>query len=386
MKPEREHGRTLFGELLRQQGKTAERFSEEATRLAWERGIDATLSPRHVRRLTTGRRADGRPLGSVRPGTQRLLEDMLGVPIDQLLMPVNAEVPEQREWSGEASELRARIASGRAVDQQTVSLLQQKLDLTRVIDRRLGAVTLLDELRAQISRMWRLLSDVLDHRTRVSLARVLADASTLAGWQSLDQGFVRESWEHYDQARSAARVAESRALEAYACAGQAVVLLDIGDTASAVELTGYACGSAGEESPALLMAWLLAGHGEALAANGDRDASAHAFDRALGLMAKRPAGEDVPYLVFDQNHLTRWRGSALARLGEIEAVDVLSGVLSRLDPTFTRAETALRVDLVQVLKSKGEHDAASLHAERAKLLAAQVGSTRQQRRLKALAD
>ncbi|QTR05013.1 hypothetical protein J7S33_09925, partial [Saccharothrix algeriensis] len=90
------------------------------------------------------------------------------------------------------------------------------------------------------------------------------------------------------------------------------MLLDIGDTASAVELTGYACGSAGKESPALLMAWLLAGHGEALAANGDRDASAQAFDRALGLMAKCPAGEDVPYLVFDQNHLTRWRGSALA--------------------------------------------------------------------------
>ncbi|MBB5955873.1 tetratricopeptide (TPR) repeat protein [Saccharothrix tamanrassetensis] len=384
MKPEPEHSRTLFGELLRQHGKTAEGFSREAARFAWERGIDATLSPRHVRRFATGRRADGRPLGPVRPGTRRLLEEMLSVPVEQLLTRVTANSSPQHEWSNEAAELRARIASGRAVDKETVSLLQQKLDLTRVIDRRLGASTLLGELRAQIDQMWRLLSDVLDHRTRISLAGVLADASTLAGWQSLDQGLIREAWEHYDKARSAARVAESRALEAYACAGQAVVLLDLSDTTSAVELTSYACETAKGESPDLLTAWLFAGHGEALAANGNQDSSARAFDAATRSMPEQPSDEAVSFLVFDRTHLTRWRGSALARLGDTEAVDVLSEVLDHLDPTFTRAETALRVDLAQVLTAKGEHKEATAHAERARLLAAQVGSTRQRRRLEAL--
>ncbi|RKT53024.1 hypothetical protein C8E97_1568 [Saccharothrix australiensis] len=384
MRPNHERPRTLFGELLKQRGQTAEDFSEEATRYAWERGINATLSPRHVHRVATGRRADDRPLGPVRPGTRKLLEEMLSIPLEQLLTPVSADVPAPEEWSCEALELKARIASGRAVDQQTVSLLQQKLDLTRVIDRRLGASTLLGEVRAQINQMWRLLGDVLDHRTRVGLARVLADASTLAGWQSLDQGFIREAWEHYDQARSAARVAESRALEAYACAGQAVVLLDISDTVSAVELTEYACRISEGEAPELLEAWLLAGHGEALAANGDQAASAQAFDDASRSMPTDSEGEAASFLVFDRTHLTRWRGSALARLGDVEAIDVLSDVLDRLDPTFARAETALRVDLVQVFTAQGEHREASTHAERARFLAAQVGSKRQLRRLAAL--
>ncbi|MCE6993934.1 hypothetical protein LZG04_03780 [Saccharothrix sp. S26] len=378
------HRRTLLGELLHERGLTAEEFSEQANRYAYQHGIDATLSARHVHRLASGQRADGRPLGAPRPGTKRLLEEMLGVPIDRLLKPVAPARSEAQAWSAEALDLRARIRSGRAVDQETVSLLQQKLDLTRVIDRRLGASALLGELRAQISQMWSLLGNILDQQVRIALARVLVDASTLAGWQSLDQGFLRESWEHYNQARSAARVAESRALEAYACAGQAVVLLDIGEVESAVELTRYACAVAEHRAPGLLTSWLLAGHGEALAAAGDRDGSLRAFDHAEWIMPADSADAEAPYLVFDGTHLTRWRGSALARLGEPEAVDVLSSALDRLHPDFARAETALRVDLVQVLSVHGERGDASAHAERARLLAAQVGSTRQRRRLEAL--
>lgn len=378
------HRRTLLGELLHERGLTPEQFSEQANLFAHDHGIDATLSARHVTRLATGQRTDGRPLGPVRAGTKRLLEEMLGVPVDRLLKPTTAAPVEAQAWSTEALELRARIRSGRAVDQATVSLLQQKLDLTRVIDRRLGASALLGELRAQISQMWHLLANVLDQQSRIALARVLVDASTLAGWQSLDQGFLRESWEHYDQARSAARVAESSALEAYACAGQAVVLLDIGESETAVELTRYACAVAEHRAPGLLTSWLLAGHGEALSAAGDRDGSRRAFDHAEWVMSAGSADAEAPFLVFDGTHLTRWCGSALARLGEPEAVDVLSSALDRLHPDFARAETALRVDLVQVLSGHGERRDVSTYAERARLLAAQVGSVRQRRRLEAL--
>ncbi|MFD0203823.1 MULTISPECIES: hypothetical protein [Saccharothrix] len=379
-----EHRRTLLGELLHERGLTAEEFSEQANRYAYEHGIDATLSARHVHRLASGQRADGRPLGAPRQGTKRLLEQMLGVPIDRLLRPSSAPRSEVQNWSSEALELRARIMSGRNVDQHTVSLLQEKLNLTRVIDRRLGGATLLSELRAQIDQMWQLLGDILNHRVRVSLASVIADASTLAGWQSLDRGAVRESWQLYDQARAAARVAESRSLEAYACAGQAVVLLDIGDSQSAVDLTGHALQIAQGHAPPFLTAWLMAAHGETLAANGRHTDSLQAFDVAAQLIATKSDRADAPYLVFDQTHLTRWRGSALARLGKREAIDVLGTVLERLDPTFTRAETALRVDLVQVLSANGERAQAAAHAERARLLAAQIGSSRQRRRLEAL--
>lgn len=374
---------TLLRQLLHERGLTAEQFSEQANRYAYEHGIDATVSARHVHRLASGQRADGRPLGPPRAGTRRLLEEIFGVPVERLLNPATATRSEVQAWSSEALELRARITSGRSVDERTVSLLQQKLDLTRVIDRQLGASALLGELRAQIGQMWGLLGNVLDQRTRAALARLLVDASALAGWQSLDQGSPAESWEHYAKARSAARVAESSALEAYACAGQAVVLLDIGEPHTAVELTGYACALAEHHAPGLLNSWLLAGHGEALAATGDHDGTHRAFDRAERTIPDSGDAE-APYLVFDRTHLTRWRGSALARLGEREAVGVLSDVLDRLDPDFTRAETALRVDLVQVLSVHGERREAVVHAERAQLLAAQVGSVRQRQRLKAL--
>lgn len=378
------HRRTLLSELLHERGLTAEEFSEQANLFAHEHGIDATISVRHVHRLASGQRADGRPLGPVRAGTKRLLEEMLGVPIDRLLQPSTPAPSEVQSWSGEALELRARITSGRSVDQQTISLLQRKLDLTRVVDRRLGGSALLGELRAQISQMWSLLGDVLNQRSRVALARVLVDACTLAGWQSLDQGLLRGSWEHYDKARSAARVAESSALEAYACAGQAVVLLDIGEPQTAVELTRYACAVAEHCAPGLLTSWLLAGHGEALAAAGDRDGSLRAFDHAGSIMAAHTGDTEAAYLVFDGTHLARWRGSALARLGEPDAVDVLSGVLDQLDPDFARAETALRVDLVQVLSVHGERQEVFAHVERARLLAAQIGSVRQRQRLESL--
>lgn len=381
---EHERAGTLFGELIRQRRQTAEEFSEEAEKFARERGLRATLSSRHVQRLASGRRADGQPLGPVRPATRQLLEEMLSAPVEQLLQPITGPTIAPPELSDDILQLQARIAAGRNLDAHTVSLLRQKLDITRVIDRRLGASALLDELRGQIGQIERALCTVLDQSVRSGLAEVLVDASTLAGWQSLDQGFVIDAWDHYNRARAAAHEASSCELEAYACAGQAVVLLDIDDTRAAVELTNHARTIAEGRTPKLLYSWLTAGYGEACAANGNHNECMRAFDDASRSMPSQADYSEAPYLVFDPTHLERWRGNALARLGKPEAIDVLSEVLRRLDPTFARAATALRVDLVQVFTVLGQQEAAATHAKDARLLAAQIGSTRQRRRLDAL--
>ncbi|APU17797.1 MULTISPECIES: hypothetical protein [Actinoalloteichus] len=380
--PPREHPpRTLLGELIRQRGQTAEEFSETAERFAREHGMDATLSVRHVQRLASGHRADGKPLGQVRPVTRRLLEEMFGVPIDRLLQPAQVEPSEDATTADVVRELRARIAAGRTVDADTVALLRQRLDITRVLDRRLGGTTLLGELRGQIDQLERLLSDVLREPTRSELAALLVDASTLAAWQSLDQGETGQAWNHYNRARAAAREAESRSLEAYASASQAVVLLDIGETAEAVELTDHARRIATGKASRLLAAWLAAGHGEALATCGEDVKSLALFDAASDSLCVGEDSAETPYLVFDATHLARWRGSALARLGHGEAYGALSAALDRLDPSFTRAETALRVDLTHVHTARGELDAAAAHGDRARLLAQQIGSVRQKSRL-----
>jgi hypothetical protein len=164
-------------------------------------------------------------------------------------------------------------------------------------------------------------------------------------------------------------------------AEQAFVLLDVGETASAVELLGVAERRAQRVAGRLLRSWLAAAHGEALAADGQRSASLKAFDRAAGLLPTDVSAVDGPYVVLDPVHLARWRGHALARIGEPDAVDVLSTALSRLDPTFTRAETALRVDLATAFFAMDERAEGRAHAQRARTLAVEIGSVRQQRRI-----
>jgi hypothetical protein len=136
-------------------------------------------------------------------------------------------------------------------------------------------------------------------------------------------------------------------------------------------------------SPQVLRAWLAAAHGEALAAHGDHTASLHAFDRATDLLPSDPTDER-PYVALDPVHLARWRGHALARFGHPDVITVLTGALNRLDPTFVRAETALRVDLATALAANGDRDEARTHADHAAQLAAQVGSARQRRRITTL--
>lgn len=138
------------------------------------------------------------------------------------------------------------------------------------------------------------------------------------------------------------------------------------------------------KSSALLRCWLAAAHGEALAANNQRDESLRAFDTASQLLPREASDPDGPYVVLDAVHLARWRGHALAQFGTPEAVQVLTNAPDALDPSFTRAETALRVDLAMAHAALQEQEAVQLHLTRAGQLAATIGSARQQRRIRAV--
>jgi tetratricopeptide (TPR) repeat protein len=376
-----EQARTVLERMIRDRRQTPEEFCEEAECYARDRPDVVPISVRHLQRLMAGHRADGRPLGPVRPATRRLLEGMLGAPIHALLASPTIDAT---LVAADEVELRARLAGARGVDAQAVDLFQQKLDLTRVMDRRLGAPALLGELRHQIEHMDEMLRYSSRVDTRSALARVLVDARTLAGWQSLDQGLTVDAWRHYDGAKAAAREAGSEALLSYATAAQAVVLLDIGETESAVELAKHALRAA-DGSPALLRSWLNAAYGDACAADGRQTESLRAFDRAARAMPTVVDPTETPYLVFGPIHLERWRGSALARLDHCDAATTLTDALEGLDASFTRAETALRVDLVRVLRAAGARDEMAAHAQRATMLSLQIGSVRQRNRLRFLA-
>lgn len=140
-------------------------------------------------------------------------------------------------------------------------------------------------------------------------------------------------------------------------------------------------GRASSGCPQLLRSWLAAAYGEALAAHHQPCESLRAFDNAAELLPVEPRDLSGPYVVLDSVHLDRWRGHALARFADPTAVDVLSRALSDLDTSFTRAETALRVDLATALRSVGEDNALRAEVDQAERLAIAIGSVRQQRRL-----
>jgi hypothetical protein len=335
-----------------------------------------TLSLRHLQRLV-----GGPPAGTLRPATARLLERLLGEPIADLLAPPKTTAASEGE--DPTAELRQLLDVARRVDQSTVTLLHQQLDTIRRLDRQLGAIVIRDELKTKIHQVERIAAHSLAPDARESLAALLSEMHTLAGWQALDLGDMTDSWQHYEQSRSAAAQSDSIAHESHAAAEQAFVLIDAGATRDAVNLLDSARRRADTTTPQILRAWLAAAHGEALAAHGGRTASLRAFDQSAELLPD-DRSDERPYVALDVVHLARWRGHALARFGDPDATAVLIDALNHLDPSFIRAETALRVDLATALAATGDRDEARTHANHAARLAVQIGSARQRRRVKTL--
>ncbi len=217
--------------------------------------------------------------------------------------------------------------------------------------------------------------------TRANLAALLCELCTLAGWQALDRAQMTTAWRYYEQAKTAARESEDKSFEAHATAEQAFVLIDMDEVSKAVELLVYVRSGARRHAPRLLQAWLTAACGEAYAAENRRGAALRAFDEAATLLLSQPHDESYPYVAFNAVHLDRWRGHALTRLGEAEAIPVLKEVLSQLDHTFLRAHAASLVDLVIAMDRGNMLEVAREQWSSAESLVAAIGSARQWRRL-----
>jgi tetratricopeptide (TPR) repeat protein len=305
---------------------------------------------------------------------QRLFREIYG--------RTNAELgfPDQPEEGPEAAELRSRLARARTVDAETVDVFRHQVDHVRHVDRRFGALTQRDPLRTHIGQVHQLLSYGAGPQ-RPALAAVLAEASTLAGWQALDRAALGQAWTHYERAKAAAREADSPALLAHATAEQAFVLIDLDETTAAVDQLAHARTIVNGTATPLLRAWLAAAHGETLAAAGHADDARRAFDTASSLLPTDPVDPALPFLFLGDSHLDRWRGNALARVGAPDAIDQLTNALGRLPVEFVRARTGLLVDLAYAHAATGDRDAALAHARQGRRLAAQIKSDRQQRRL-----
>jgi tetratricopeptide (TPR) repeat protein len=372
--------RTVLAERIKARGETLDEFAEYAERFAREHGEPGTLSLRNLQRLVSGRRDDGTPIRRVHRDTARLLEQILGLRLTELLAhPTTCDGDDESTM-----ELRHRLNASSRIDDSIIQLLHDQLDALRRLDRQLGAIVAHDEVTTKIVQVTQLLRHSLLPDVRSRLAALLSELRALAGWQALDLGKAAEAWQHHERGKEIAAECHLTPFEVHTAAEQAFVLLDLARTADAVALLDAAHTRADRSASPLFRAWLSAARGEALAAAGEHAASMRSFDVAADLLPNDTANPDGPYVALNPVHLARWRGHALARLGESQAVDVLIRALDQLDPTFTRAETSLRVDLATALCSAGEYGEARRQVSHAEHLAQDIGSARQRHRLRVL--
>ncbi len=307
-----------------------------------------------------------------------LLCEVYGLPAAELGL---IEPPAAADPTPALGELHERLTFAR-LDAGLVGLLRDQTQSLRLLDRRLGAVSLFRQTTAHAEQIQDLIRFALPDSSRAAAADELGQAASLAGWQALDMGRLAEAWRLYETAKSAAREGGRTAVLGYVRAEQAYVLLDAGRNADALSLVRDVRQRDGSALPPVLRAWVQAAEGEVLAALGDRDSALRALDAAADDLPAQAADPDLPFLMLDSGHLARWRGHCLARLGEETAIESLTAALGTMaDGQYGRAEAGLRVDLAIAFKARGDTTEARVHAQRAADLAGRTGSQRQRRRI-----
>jgi len=314
----------------------------------------------------------------------KILRALLGVTDDELSGKAETLAPSTA--ADGYDELMGRIDAARSISLTMVNTFMDQTELLRTMDRQMGAASLVDQMTAHLATLEDALTFAVLPETRRPVAQALAGAATLAAWQALDVGSVERAWRHYELGKRAAQEAEEPMYLAHATAEQAYVLCDAGRAPMAVQLIRDAQRLGGKAISPRLTAWLHAAEAEICARAGMPEDCRRALERATQCL---PPGEeardpDMLSIFLNEGHLTRWRGNALALIGDDEAVSDLYTALDTADPTFIRASAGLRCDLAQAHMARGEYDQAHEHLRQARLIASRTGSVRQRRRIEQL--
>lgn len=273
-------------------------------------------------------------------------------------------------------ELRIRLVTDPAPDENLLAALASQTDAVRRQDRQYGAGRLLEQMRVHVANVEQHLASTAMDSARRPLAYVLADAAALTAWQALDLGAADQAWRFFDLASSAARLAGDGELYAFARLEQAHVLVDLGSPRSAADLATSTWESHHRQVSPAVRCWLAAAVAEMLAAADEPQAAREMIATAEGRVDALK-GERPPYLVFDAVHLDRWIGHSLVLLGDPEAPPRLRAAANEMDASFIRARAALHLDLAASLLRAEILDEARAELSIAERMARKVGSRRQ---------
>jgi transcriptional regulator with XRE-family HTH domain len=276
--------------------------------------------------------------------------------------------PADTEAAGAPARLRAALAAAAAVEGEALQLWREQLHVATRLDDELGAAGAGELVRALVDRLDETVRHTIDPSRRAAVAAVLAPAATLAGAQELDRGRQDLAWHRYDCARTAAAEAGLPDAAADAVAGQAGVLVDVGEATAAIALLDAA-------EPALPHAArprVAGARAGAAASLGDAAGARRAISAARGDAVE-------PTVAVELVDLDRWHGHALTVLGDPAAADPLRRALAA-PPRSVRHRAAVHADLALALAAEHPDDAAA-HARTARALAERIGSARTEARL-----
>ena len=273
-------------------------------------------------------------------------------------------------------ELTSRIQLATDVDATLVEALTAQTEAVRLQDRQYGAGPLLEQMRGHVDNIESHLTHAVFESSRRPLARHLADAAALTGWQALDLGGLAQAWRYFELAIRAAQQAGDPALYAFARLEQAQVLADLGQPAEAAALAQEVWNQAQSQVVPAVRCWMAAATAEMLAIGGN-GRSARSMLTCAETAADSLEGERPAYLVFNATHLDRWVGHTLVILGDTAAEERLRQADEGMDGAFTRASASLKLDLANALLGTAERDEALALIAEGEQLARRVGSRRQ---------
>lgn len=367
-------------EIRKARGWSQDRLIREIERFAHQHMLDvaSTASLRvYVSEWENGKR-------QVSERYAHILRPLFGVTDAELFDRNDGHAPAVEP--GGYTELMSRIDSARSVSTAMVKTFMDQTELLRTLDRQMGAASLVDQMTGHLTALEEALTFAVLPDARRPVARALAGAATLAAWQALSAGSVERAWRNYELGKRAAQEAEEPMYLAHATAEQAYVLNEGGRPEMAVQLVREAQRLGGEQTSPRLRAWLFAAEAELCAKANMPDDCNRALDKAI---VSLPPGDedrdpDMLSIFLNSSHLARWRGNALAMIGDANALDSLYTGLRTTDPTFVRATSGLRCDLAQAHLARGEFSQAQEHLQQARLLANRTGSVRHRRRIEQL--
>ncbi|MEU4030730.1 XRE family transcriptional regulator [Streptomyces anulatus] len=359
-------------------GWSQDRLVYEIRRFAEQRLLDvasAASLKTYVSEWENGRR-------TVTDRYASILRPLLGVTDSELRGVADVE---ELQADGYA-DLLSRIDAADSLSESLVPSFLAQTELLRTMDRQMGAAGLVDQMAGHLAAMEDALTFAVLPGVRKPIAAALAGASTLAAWQALDSGAVDRAWRRYEVAKKAAQDADSPLYLAHAMGEQAYVLAEAGRPKLAIELAREAQRVHPERQSPRLRAWLAATEAELCATAGYESEARAALDRATSLLPDDGELRDTDMLsiFLNTDHLARWRGNVLVKLGDASAMEELYTSLNGADASFVRANSGLHCDLTQAHLARGELEDARAHLQRARMLANRTGSVRYRRRVELL--